>query len=412
MRLHTLLLGTLSLTAAAAATSSQTKILSPDANGKYWLNTTHLSLAFIPYGASITNLILSDKHGKPLDIVAGYDNATAYTLDKAHPHFGSVPGRYANRIKNSSFTLFSDDSAITYHVTPNENPTPERPEGVDTLHGGPDGWDYRNFTVVAYTNSSITFSIVDPDGKEGFPGQVISYVTYTVSGQTWDIKMVAIATTKKTPIMLSSHTYWNLDGFELEDALNHELWMPFAGMRVGVDGILIPTGELLGNERGGVNDFWSRPKSIGESFGNGTEGTTQKGLEGNCGTDCTGYDNCYLNTLRPSPVSSLSDSWRQPSQMVARLSSPHSGIKLEVYSDQDAFQMYSCNQQKGDVPLKWTQGTDEIRTIPQYGCVVLEVQDWIDGINHPEWGRTKKQVFAPGGDPYVLQARYVFGVDK
>lgn len=98
--------------------------------------------------------------------------------------------------------------------------------------------------------------------------------------------------------------------------------------------------------------------------------------------------------------------------MVARLSSPHSGIKLEVYSDQDAFQMYSCNQQKGDVPLKWTQGTETKRTISKYGCVVLEVQDWIDGINHPEWGRMKRQVFGPGGDPYVLQARYVFGVDK
>ncbi|KAK3397021.1 galactose mutarotase-like domain-containing protein [Sordaria brevicollis] len=399
MRIHALLLGAISLTGATAAS-----IPAPDPNGKYWLNTSSISLAFIPYGASITNLLLPDKHGNLLDIVAGYDNATAYTLDAAHPHFGSVPGRYANRIKNSTFSIFDEDGTETkYHVTPNEN------NGLNTLHGGPDGWDYRNFSVVAYTpSSSITFSIVDPDGKEGFPGEVVSYITYTVSNSTWDIKMVALATTKATPIMLSSHTYWNLDGFELDDALGHELYMPFAGMRVGVDGILIPTGEVLGNERGGINDFWSRPKKIGEAFGNDTK---ENGLEGNCGTGCTGYDNCYIHSLRPSPPS-LSQSWRDPSQMVARLSSPHSGIKLEVYSDQDAFQMYSCNQQKGDVPLKWTQGTDTLRTIPKYGCVVLEVQDWIDGINHPEWGRTSKQVFKPGGDPYVLQARYVFGVDK
>ena len=179
-------------------------------------------------------------------------------------------------------------------MTPNENPTPDHPQGVDTLHGGPDGWDYRNFSVVSYTSSSITFSIVDPDGKEGFPGEVVSYITYTLSGPlTWDIKMVAIATTKKTPIMLSSHTYWNLDGFELPDALGHELWMPLAGMRVGVDGILIPTGELLGNERGGVNDFWSKPKKIGEAFEK-----KQEGLEGNCGTNCTGYGMLFI--LLPS----------------------------------------------------------------------------------------------------------------
>ena len=63
----------------------------------------------------------------------------------------------------------------------------------------------RNFTVVAHTTDSITFSIVDPDGKEGFPGEVISYITYTLTPYTWHLKMVAFATTKKTPIMLSSH---------------------------------------------------------------------------------------------------------------------------------------------------------------------------------------------------------------
>lgn len=121
---------------------------------------------------------------------------------------------------------------MEYHVTPNEN------QGKDTLHGGLDGWDYvrypfncyvewttlpsgrapirgvrwdlltcpqRNFTVVAHTTDSITFSIVDPDGKEGFPGEVVSYITYTMTPNTWHIKMVALATTKKTPIMLSSH---------------------------------------------------------------------------------------------------------------------------------------------------------------------------------------------------------------
>ena len=50
--------------------------------------------------------------------------------------------------------------------------------------------------------------------------------------------------------------------------------------------------------------------------------------------------------------------------------------------------------------------------VEQYGCVVMEVQDWIDGINHPEWGRTKKQIFGSGDDPYVLQAAYVFSVNK
>lgn len=255
---------------------------SPDHAGKYWIHASGISAAFVPYGASISNLLLKDKNGILRDVVTGFDNATYYHIDKQHPHFGGVPGRYANRIKNSTFTL--DNTA--YHIRPNDNPTPDHPDGVNTLHGGPDGWDYRDFTVVAHTNSSITFSIVDPDGKEGFPGEVVSYITYSVSDDlTWDAKMVAIATTKKTPIMLTSHTYWNLDGFannETNTVLNHSLYLPFSGQTVGVDSILIPTGEILSAPRGSVNDFWSAPKSIGDGF-------EQDGIEGNCGEGCVGY---------------------------------------------------------------------------------------------------------------------------
>lgn len=65
--------------------------------------------------------------------------------------------------------------------------------------------------------------------------------------------------------------------------------------------------------------------------------------------------------------------------------------------------------------LKSTQGLFDAegreRTIQQYGCVVMEVEDWIDGINQPEWGRGKKQIFGPGDEPYVLQASYRFSLN-
>lgn len=100
---------------------------------------------------------------------------------------------------------------------------------------------------------------------------------------------------------------------------------------------------------------------------------------------------------------------------MARLHSAWSGIQLDVYSDQEAFQMYSCNGQNGSVALKTTQGLkdnkDFPRTIPKYGCVVMEVEDWIDAINQPAWGRQDKQVIEPGGDPYVLQASYRFSIN-
>jgi len=284
-------------------------------------------------------------------------------------------------------------------VLPNEN------NNNDTLHGGPDGWDYRNFTVVAHTTDSITFSLVDPDGEQGFPGEVVSYITYTMTPYEWHLKMVALSTTKKTPIMLSSHTYWNLDGFQNNDtalALNHTLYMPYSGQRIGTDGILIPNGTILPNELYSVNDFWSAPKQIGANF-------SSPDLLGNCGTNCTGYDTCYLvNRAQNGPYD-----WRTAGP-VASLSSNFTGIKVEIFTDQDAFQVYSCGGQNGTIPLKSTQGLfdgSRPRVVEQFGCVVMEVEDWIDAINQPEWQRDKKNIFGPGDDPYVLEARYSFSIN-
>lgn len=405
-----LLLCAMWLLIAGLATPAVASAFIPGPDGKFWIVGEGIMASFVPYGASISNLVVRDRLGIERDVVMGFDNAVSYTMDKAHPHLGGVPGRYANRIKNSTFEIDGE----VFHVAANENKAPPaHPDGLNTLHGGPDGWDWRNFTVVAHTKSSITFSIVDPDGKEGFPGEVVSYITYTMGRLTWDAKMVAIATTKKTPIMLSSHTYWNLDGFgntETGTALNHTLHLPYSGQRIAVDNILVPTGEILANPAGSVNDFWSAPKQLAAGF-------RDPAIRGNCGFNCTGYDSCWLVSRPPQ------HDWRAPGAYVASLASAWSGIRLDVYSDQDAFQMYSCGGQNGSFPLKQTQtrprgpggpgalGHGRPRTVPQYGCVVMEVQDWIDGINHPEWGRLDKQVFGPGGDPYVLQVSHRFRVE-
>ncbi|KAI9848393.1 MAG: hypothetical protein M1837_000187 [Sclerophora amabilis] len=387
-------LATLALALGSIA-RAQSHGTGPDGDGKYKIEAEGIRALFVPYGASIANLFLNDSNGIERDVVVGFDNASYYGVDEQHGHWGAVPGRYANRIKNSTFLI----DGAEYKVDANEN------GGRNTLHGGSDGWDWRNFTVVAHTTDSITFSIVDPDGKEGFPGEVVSYVTYTLTTMAWHIKMVAIATTKKTPIMLSSHTYWNLDGFQNDDtatALNHTLHLPYSGQRVGVDNILIPDGTILPNAEGSVNDFWSGPKQIGADL-------QQPEAEGNCGFNCTGYDNCYLvNRAQEGPYD-----WRSAGP-VASLASNFSGIQVDVFTDQEAFQIYSCNGQNGTLALKATQGLEgdpeRPRVVEQYGCVVMEVEDWIDAINHPEWQRESRHIFGPGDGPYVLQARYDFSV--
>lgn len=96
---------------------------------------------------------------------------------------------------------------------------------------------------------------------------------------------------------------------------------------------------------------------------------------GNCGTNCTGYDVCYIfNRQAQGPFN-----WRKDGP-VATLASEWSGIQIDVFSDQDAYQIYDCPSQDGTIPIKKTQGTATRRTVPKYGCVVMEVEDWIDGI--------------------------------
>ncbi|CAD0107593.1 unnamed protein product [Aureobasidium uvarum] len=59
-------------------------------NGKYEISSEGIRANFVPYGASISNLFIRDQHGVERDIVLGWDNATYYTEDKLHPHFGLV----------------------------------------------------------------------------------------------------------------------------------------------------------------------------------------------------------------------------------------------------------------------------------------------------------------------------------
>jgi hypothetical protein len=82
----------ISAVVALAATAQAMK--KPDQDGKYWLQAEGIRASFIPYGASISNLFITDKHGVERDIVLGFDNASYYSVDTMHPHLGGVPGTF------------------------------------------------------------------------------------------------------------------------------------------------------------------------------------------------------------------------------------------------------------------------------------------------------------------------------
>ena len=333
---------------------------------KYTIAAAGINASFIPYGARLTNLLVNDKNGNPQDVVLGYDNGTQYLNDTetVHTYFGAVVGRYANRIKNGTFTV----DGVTSHIPENEN------DGHDTLHGGTVGYDQRNWTVVSANASSITFSLLDL-AFEGFPGNIITYATYTVSaGPQWTSRLVSIPLDEPTPIMLANHVYWNLDAFNVPSnptVLNDTLYMPYSDRYVEIDNIEVPNGTI-GIVNGTFLDFTS-PKQIG---------TDILSAVNNCGFGCVGYDNAFiLDRPRYSGPESTDIS-------VLTMSSNVTGIQLNVRTNQQSLQIYTCNTLNGTIPVKQSQEHGNSTTyVPKYGCVVIETQQWIDGINYPEWGQ-------------------------
>lgn len=338
----------------------------------------------LPYGAIVSELWVKDRYGGWRDIVLGYDNKTNYGTDPVHPNFSPIVGRYANRIKNGTFEL----DGQTYHVPKNEN-------NLDSLHGGDIGYDRSNFTIKSLTANEIVLQHVDPDGFQGFPGQVTTNTRYTLGrNATWNIELNATAT-KRTPILLSSHVYWNLAAFnETQSTLDYVLHMPYADQYVETDTILIPTGPLPSVDNTPY-DFQT-PTPFSKNFNN---------TLGVCGYNCTGWDSCWIMSNPPG---------YNKQKPVVELYSPQSGIKVSVATNQAAIQVYTCpgvnSPAKGSLPRKLAHGGrpgTEIGDViyDNYQCVVLEMEDYIDGINQPEWGRD--QIYGPDR-PYHWKSTYTF----
>jgi len=356
---------------------------------KYTLTADGINATFIPYGARLTNLFVKDKSDCYQDIVLGYDNATDYILNNegAHAYFGPIVGRYANRIKNGTFTL----DGVTSNIPKNEH------NGTNPLHGGFVGYDQQNWTVASVTGNSITFVFYD-EAQSGFPGDVLNVATYTLTdAPSFISRLVSIPLNDQTPIMLANHIYWNLGAYVDQNAsyvLDNTLYMPYADRIIDIDGIEIPTGGI--NLTNGTAYDFTKPKTIGQDIDT---------LVNSCGTGCSGYDNAFI--LDRPRYSGPDD----PELEVLQLSSPVTGIKMSLESNQQGIQIYTCTGQNGTVPVKASQQhANGTQFVEKGGCIVIETQDWIDGISNPQWGRNQWQVFSPTTQPAINYQKYTFSV--
>ncbi|HPF88084.1 MAG TPA: aldose epimerase family protein [Candidatus Limiplasma sp.] len=301
------------------------------------INAAGASVSVMDLGATVTRIIMPDRDGKLGDVALGYDDALSYMQKSGF--LGALIGRYGNRIGGACFTL----DGIDYPLQPNDGP--------NNLHGGPDGFGKRMFDVKV-TDDALVFSLISPDGDQGFPGTLQVQAVYTLSDDH-EFAITYRATTDKTTIVnLTNHTYFNLDGQNAGDVKDLTLQV-FADSVTEADQELIPTGKLI--PATDVVYGFQTPTRVGDVLAK-----PDAAMQGANGVDfnfCAGRDREY--------------------KLIATLYSPKTGREMQTYTDLPGVQVYTgqgLNQSgKGGTAYH------------PYGGICLETQRYPDAMHHPHF---------------------------
>ena len=315
-------------------------------------NGRGLVLKAINFGGIVTSLYCADRDGRSANVVLGFDNLADYI--ERNPNFGTLVGRYANRIRDGRFVLDGDAHVLA------------RNDGAHALHGGPTGFGKRWWAIAprpaeADGSVALVLTLSSEDGEEGYPGRLDVEVTYTLTpADEWRIDYRA-TTNRPTIVNLTHHGYYNLAGGG--SALDHELTLN-AGRFLSVDATLIPT--AIAEVEGTPFDF-RRPTPVAARI---RSGAPQLML-------ARGYDHCWV----------IDGGGRGDLVPAARLADPVSGRVMEIETTEPGIQFYSGNFLDGR--LRGSGG----EAYRQGDGVCLETQHYPDSPNRPEFPST---VLRPG----------------
>jgi aldose 1-epimerase len=195
------------------------------------VNDRGASVTLLDYGATVAAIRVPDRDGKIGNIAYSFAGMDGW---EASGHANAVVGRVANRIING-FTL----DGVRYPLKPGR--------GGVTMHSadGYTGYSMRVWTVDPLTRrDTISMTLDSPDGDQGMPGHVKVRVTYRFTNDN-ALRLDFTATTDKaTPVNLTNHLYFNLQGNSVGPVFDHRLQVnadQIAGEPdVGVEGQLRP----------------------------------------------------------------------------------------------------------------------------------------------------------------------------
>lgn len=328
-------------------------------------NAAGMEVCITNFGGRLVSIMVPDKDGKMTDVILGFDNVSDY--QNISNDFGASIGRYANRINQGKITI----DGVEYQL-------PQNNYG-HCLHGGPDGWQYKVYEAKQLNDNQLELVLNSPDGDSNFPGNVVAKVIYTLTeDNAVDIKYEAI-TDKKTVINMTNHAYFNLNGDPSVNSMNQILYIASDSI-TPVDSTFMTTGEMM-SVAGTPFDF-NTPKAIEQ--------------------DVTNFDNEQIKFGKGFDHNWVLNTKGDINKLAAKLTSPITGITLEVYTNEPGVQVYTGNFLDGTVTGK--KGV----VYPQRASVCLETQHYPDTPNKAHW---PSAVLEPG-QTYKSQCIYKFGVEK
>ena len=331
-------------------------------------NKNKLSATFTNYGQRLVELIIPDKNGDLADVVLGFYTLDGY-LSASENYFGSMVGRYGNRIAKGKFSIGTENYILATN------------NGENHLHGGAKGFNDEIWKAVQVAENKLEFSRLSPHMEEGYPGNLNVKVTYTLTNENELLIEYAATTDKPTAVNLTHHSFFNLKGEGEGTINNHILTINAAGF-TPVNSTLIPTG-VIDNVTGTPFDF-TQPKGIGRDLNVENE-QLKNGF---------GYDHNFVLNEVPKNQEGLT--------FAARVEEPESGRVMEIYTNEPGLQFYGGNFLDGKTIGKSGKPYD------YRGAFCLETQHFPDSPNQPNFPNT---ILNPG-EVYKSICIYKFSVKE
>lgn len=292
-------------------------------------NDNGMKVVLSDLGATVINIYVKDKDDKVVDVALGHLSFDQYKTNAGR--YGSTVGRNTNRIEDAKITINNK----TYEL--------EKNEGNNNLHGGSNSLSSKLFETKQKADNEISFYTRLKHLEDDFPGNLDVEVIYKLT----DDNQLSITSKAKpdqdTIVNMTNHSYFNLNGQDGSDILDNTLEIDSSFYNPNTSQAL-PTGEILKVDNTAF-DF-RQAKTLKEALTSDHPQILKlKGLDHNFLLNNTGF------------------------RKVASLYSPKSEITMEILTDLNSMNIYSCHH----YPEEGAKNKNNV-VYPKYGGIVFETQ--------------------------------------